>query len=54
MEGSLEGSTTFVGKIRAMKDTLTIDYSTVSAGDFGRLADMNGSVGILFFIVLFT
>jgi CopG family nickel-responsive transcriptional regulator len=41
LEGSLEEISTFVGKIRATKDTLTIDYSVLPVDDFGPLADMN-------------
>jgi CopG family nickel-responsive transcriptional regulator len=41
LEGSLEDISTFVGKIRATKDTLTIDYSVLPVDDFGPLADMN-------------
>ncbi|WP_424005255.1 CopG family ribbon-helix-helix protein (plasmid) [Haloarcula salina] len=40
LEGSLEEISTFVGKIRATKDTLTIDYSVLPVDDFGPLADM--------------
>jgi CopG family nickel-responsive transcriptional regulator len=32
---------TFVGKIQATKDTLTIDYSVLPVDDFGPLATMN-------------
>ena len=41
LEGSLEDISTFVGKIRATKDTLTIDYSVLPVDDFGPLADMD-------------
>ena len=41
LEGSLEQISTFVGKIRATKDTLTIDYSVLPVDDFGPLADIN-------------
>jgi CopG family nickel-responsive transcriptional regulator len=41
LEGSLEEISTFVGKIRATKDTLTIDYSVLPVDDFGPLADMD-------------
>jgi len=40
LEGSLEEISTFVGKIRATKDTLNIDYSVVPVDDFGTLAEM--------------
>jgi len=40
LEGSLEEISTFVGKIRATKDTLNIDYSVVPVDEFGTLADM--------------
>jgi CopG family nickel-responsive transcriptional regulator len=39
LEGSLEDISTFVGKIRAAKGTLTIDYSVVPVDDFGPFAD---------------
>ncbi len=41
LDGSLEDISTFVGKIRATNDTLTIDHSLLPADDFGPLADMN-------------
>ena len=41
LEGSLEDISTFVGKIRATQDTLTIDYSVLPVDDFGPLADMD-------------
>jgi len=41
LEGSLEERSTFVGRIRATKDTLTIDYSVLPVEDFGQLADMS-------------
>lgn len=41
LEGSLEEISTFVGKIRATKDTLTVDYSVLPMDDFGSLTDMN-------------
>ncbi|MDS0282841.1 CopG family ribbon-helix-helix protein [Haloarcula onubensis] len=40
LEGTLEEISTFVGKIRATKDTLNIDYSVVPVDEFGTLADM--------------
>jgi CopG family nickel-responsive transcriptional regulator len=40
LEGSLEEISTFVGKIRATKDTLNIDYSVVPVDEFGTLAEM--------------
>jgi len=40
LEGSLEEISTFVGKIRATKDTLNIDYSVVPVDEFGTLADI--------------
>jgi CopG family nickel-responsive transcriptional regulator len=39
--GSLEEVSTFVGKFRATKDTLTIDYSVLPVDGFGPLAAMN-------------
>jgi CopG family nickel-responsive transcriptional regulator len=41
LEGSLEEISTFVGKVRATTDTLTVDYSVLPVDDFGPLADMN-------------
>ena len=40
LEGSIEEISTFVGKIRATKDTLTIDYSVLPVDDFGALTDV--------------
>lgn len=41
LEGSLETISTFVGKIRATKDTLNIDYSVIPVDDFSPLADVS-------------
>jgi len=41
LEGSLEEISTFVGQIRATKDTPTIDYSVLPVDDFGPLANIN-------------
>lgn len=41
LEGSLEDISTFVGKIRATKDTLTVDYSVSPVDEFGPLAEMD-------------
>lgn len=41
LEGTLEDISTFVGKIRATKDTLTVDYSVLPVDQFG-LADVEG------------
>ena len=35
LEGQLAEISTFVGKIRATKDTLTVDYSVTPVDDFG-------------------
>jgi CopG family nickel-responsive transcriptional regulator len=35
LEGDLAAISTFVGKIRATKDTLTVDYSVTPVDDFG-------------------
>jgi len=40
LEGTLEEISTFVGKIRATQDTLTIDYSVIPVDDFGALQDI--------------
>jgi CopG family nickel-responsive transcriptional regulator len=36
LDGTLEAISTFVGKIRATKDTLTVDYSVIPVDDFTR------------------
>jgi len=41
LEGSLEEISAFVGKIRATKDTLTVDYSVLPVDEFGPLADVS-------------
>jgi CopG family nickel-responsive transcriptional regulator len=38
LEGSLEDISAFVGKIRATKDTLTVDYSVIPVDEFGAFA----------------
>lgn len=38
LEGELEDISTFVGKIRATKDTLTVDYSVLPVDDISRLS----------------
>ncbi|MFB6112391.1 MAG: CopG family ribbon-helix-helix protein [Halobacteriaceae archaeon] len=35
LEGELEAISTFVGKIRAVRDTLSVDYSVMPVDDFG-------------------
>ncbi|WP_254271548.1 CopG family ribbon-helix-helix protein [Haloarcula marina] len=40
LEGDLAEISTFVGKIRATKDTLNIDYSVVPVDEFGTLTDV--------------
>lgn len=40
LEGCLEDISAFVGKIRATKDTLTVDYSVIPVDEFGPLADV--------------
>ncbi|MBP1923201.1 CopG family nickel-responsive transcriptional regulator [Halorubrum alkaliphilum] len=35
LEGSLEDISSFVGKVRATKDTLTVDYSVTPVDEFG-------------------
>mgnify|MGYP002761499970 CR=1 FL=1 len=40
LEGDLEEISSFVGKIRATKDTLNIDYSVVPVDDFATFADV--------------
>jgi CopG family nickel-responsive transcriptional regulator len=41
LEGQLEDISAFVGKIRATKDTLNIDYSVLPVDEFGPLAEMD-------------
>ena len=38
LEGNLEGISTFVGKIRATRDTLTVDYSVTPVDEVGPFA----------------
>ncbi|MFB6081080.1 MAG: nickel-responsive transcriptional regulator NikR [Haloferacaceae archaeon] len=38
LEGELATISTFVGKVRATRDTLSVDYSVMPVDDFGRLA----------------
>ncbi|QLC35213.1 CopG family ribbon-helix-helix protein (plasmid) [Halarchaeum sp. CBA1220] len=38
LEGELEDISTFVGKVRATKDTLTVDYSVTPVDDVGPFA----------------
>jgi len=37
LEGTLEDISTFVGKIRATRDTLTVDYSVTPVDDFAAV-----------------
>ncbi|NHN46865.1 CopG family ribbon-helix-helix protein [Halostella sp. JP-L12] len=39
LEGTLEEISAFVGRIRATKDTLNIDYSVIPMDDFAAIAD---------------
>ncbi|MFB6130280.1 MAG: nickel-responsive transcriptional regulator NikR [Salinigranum sp.] len=39
LEGKLQEISTFVGKIRATKDTLSVDYSVMPVDEFNPLAD---------------
>jgi len=38
LEGTLEAVSSLVGKIRATKDTLSVDYSVMPVDEFGRTA----------------
>src|SRR6056297_373293 len=38
LEGELDAIATFVGKIRATKDTLSVDYSVLPVDDIGMLS----------------
>jgi len=40
LEGGLEEVSAFVGKVRATRDTLSVDYSVTPVDDFGPLADV--------------
>ena len=40
LEGTLEDISTFVGKIRATKDTLTVDYSVIPVDGVGPFAQV--------------
>ena len=42
LEGELEEISTFVGKIRATSDVLTVDYSVIPVDDFDPLAHGDG------------
>ncbi len=44
LEGTLEEISRFVGRVRATKDTLTVDYSVMPVDEFGSLStpDVNG------------
>jgi len=39
LEGTLSAISTFVGKVRATQDTLTVDYSVMPVDEFGPVAD---------------
>ncbi|WP_458206625.1 CopG family ribbon-helix-helix protein [Haladaptatus sp. NG-SE-30] len=41
IEGTLDEISAFVGKIRATRDTLTVDYSVTPVDGFNPLADTN-------------
>jgi len=44
LEGGLEDISTFVGKVRATQETLTVDYSVMPVDDFGPFAsETNGT-----------
>jgi CopG family nickel-responsive transcriptional regulator len=45
LEGSLEAVSTFVGKIRATRDTLTVDYSVMPVDDFDPTTDLPTDAG---------
>jgi CopG family nickel-responsive transcriptional regulator len=42
LDGSLEAISTFVGKVRATRDTLTVDYSVIPVDDFARTLSGSG------------
>ncbi|MFB6305166.1 MAG: nickel-responsive transcriptional regulator NikR [Haloferacaceae archaeon] len=39
LEGRLDEISTFVGKVRATRDTLSVDYSVMPVDDFGTLSE---------------
>jgi len=41
LEGRLDEISTFVGKIRATQDTLSVDYSVMPVDDFDSLAELS-------------
>ncbi|MFW6321469.1 MAG: CopG family ribbon-helix-helix protein [Halohasta sp.] len=41
LEGRLDEISTFVGKIRATQDTLSVDYSVMPVDEFSSLDDLN-------------
>ena len=41
LEGTLQEISSVVGKVRAVQDTLTIDYSLLPVDDFGPLAEID-------------
>jgi CopG family nickel-responsive transcriptional regulator len=45
LEGSLAEVSTFVGKIRATRDTLTVDYSVTPVDDFDPAAGLESDEG---------
>jgi CopG family nickel-responsive transcriptional regulator len=45
LEGSLAEVSTFVGKIRATRDTLTVDYSVTPVDDFDPTARLDSGTG---------
>ena len=45
LEGRLEDISAFVGKIRATKDTLTVDYSVTPVDEFGADSDLAAASG---------
>lgn len=42
LEGSLAEISAFVGKVRATKDTLTVDYSVLPIDEFGQFTGGSG------------
>jgi len=41
LEGDLEGVSEFVGKVRATRDTLSVDYSVIPVDDLGGVPDVD-------------
>ncbi len=45
LEGELEAVSEFVGKVRATRDTLSVDYSVIPVDDFAAVPDVEAAAG---------